>query len=67
MEYADEGDLLQKIKARRQSKKLFSELFVKKVLISLVEGLYSLHYKSILYRDMKVNKVLQIFIYLFYT
>lgn len=57
MEYADSGDLLQLIKLKKKTGKVFSNLFIKKLIISLVEGLYSLHYKNILYRDMKVSNM----------
>ncbi len=55
MEFAEFKDLLQRIKIRKNNKHYFSELFINKLIVCLVEGLYSLHYKNILYRDMKVS------------
>ena len=63
MEYADEGDLLQMIKLRKKFNKTFSDLFLKKLIVSMVEGLHSLHYKSIFHRDLKVRN--DLFKYLF--
>ncbi len=55
MEYANEGDLMQIIKSRRKQKNYFSNLFVKKLLVCLIEGVYCLHYRNIYHRDIKVS------------
>lgn len=53
MEYADEGDLLKYIKERKKAKKMFFELEIWKLLISLLHGLDYIHEKSIMHRDIK--------------
>lgn len=67
MEYANEGDLMQIIKSRRKQKNYFSNLFVKKLIICLVEGVYCLHYRNIYHRDIKVrfyfNKSANVFLF----
>lgn len=55
MEYADSGDLLQIIKSRKEKSEHFSEEYVRKLIVSLVEGLSTLHYKKIFHRDLKVS------------
>jgi len=65
MEFADDGDLLQMIKARKHYKNPFCNLFLKKILISLVEGLYCLHYKNIFHRDLKVNFFIKFYFLIF--
>lgn len=55
MEYADSGDLLQVIKSRKEKNDHFPEEYVRKLIVSLVEGLNTLHYKKIFHRDLKVS------------
>ena len=54
MEFADDGDLLQKINERKKDNNYFEETFVWSVLIQTVRGLRSMHDLKILHRDMKV-------------
>ena len=53
MEYADDGDLLQKIQNHQKYKTYFSEEEVWKYMIDLTRGLDALHNKSIMHRDIK--------------
>ncbi len=54
MEYADDGDLYQKIVDRKKKKELFEESEIWSVLIQTVIGLKTLHSLNILHRDLKV-------------
>jgi NIMA (never in mitosis gene a)-related kinase len=58
MEYADNGDLYQKICEAKKAKILFDESEVWKMFIQMVKGLKSLHDLKILHRDLKVSKIL---------
>lgn len=58
MEYASEGDLLQKILKKKEKKEYFEENFIWKVLISALNGLKRLHFKKIIHRDLKVTFIL---------
>lgn len=58
MEYASEGDLLQKILKKKEKKEFFEENFIWKVLISALNGLKRLHLKKIIHRDLKVTFIL---------
>ena len=54
MEYADDGDLYQKILKHKETKTLFEENEIWSVLIQSVIGLKTLHGLNILHRDLKV-------------
>jgi NIMA (never in mitosis gene a)-related kinase len=53
MEHADEGDLANKIKNHKTSKKYIPEADIWSYLIQLIHGLKSLHTKKIMHRDLK--------------
>ena len=57
MEYADGGDLFQRILQYQKKGVYMSESFVWSLLIQLARGLKSLHYLSILHRDLKCANV----------
>ena len=57
MEYADGGDLYQKIKENRKSQILFEESDIWRIFIQLVKGLKALHELNILHRDLKSANV----------
>lgn len=57
MEYADYGDLLQLIKDARNKGYFFSEEFIRKVIICLIEGVDTLHNNYIFHRDLKSANV----------
>lgn len=57
MEYADDGDLYQKIVQHQQSKTSFDEDEIWRVFIHLVRGLKALHQLKIFHRDMKSANV----------
>ena len=57
MEFADSGDLYQKIVKYQKRKKLISESFIWKVLVQVTQGLKVLHELKILHRDMKSANV----------
>lgn len=57
MEFADDGDLYQKIVDRKKRKELFEESEIWSVLIQTVVGLRTLHSLNILHRDLKVNQI----------
>ena len=57
MEYADGGDLYQKIKENRKSQTLFEESDIWRIFIQLVKGLKALHELNILHRDLKSANV----------
>jgi len=54
MEYADNGDLFQKITMAQKTNKMFPEPEIWKIFIQVVRGLKVLHDLRTLHRDMKV-------------
>ena len=57
MEFADGGDLYQKIKENRKTQRLFEESDIWRIFIQLVKGLKALHELNILHRDLKSANV----------
>ena len=57
MEYADDGDLYQKIKLYIQNKTTFMEHDIWRIFIQITKGLNDLHEYNILHRDLKSANV----------
>ena len=54
MEFANNGDLLQKINENKRRGTSFKEVNIWKIFIQVVNGLRALHELNILHRDLKV-------------
>lgn len=54
MEYADGGDLLQKIFEYKRKGQSFEESYIWEIFLQVVMGLATLHELGILHRDIKV-------------
>ena len=57
MEYADDGDLYQKIKLYIKNKTFFMEHDIWRIFIQITKGLHDLHEYNILHRDLKSANV----------
>ena len=57
MEFADDGDVFQKILEHQKKKTFFEEDEVWKIFIQVVRGLHSLHSLKIMHRDLKSANV----------
>ena len=57
MEYADDGDLYQKVKLYTQNKTTFMEHDIWRIFIQITKGLHDLHEYNILHRDLKSANV----------
>ena len=55
MDYADGGDVLQKINQHQRTGTTFPEKEIWSIFIQIVKGLAALHKRKILHRDMKVS------------
>ena len=57
LEYCDGGDLSQSIKARRTTKKPFSEMTVMYFFVQICSALYYIHSRRVLHRDLKTQNI----------
>ena len=57
MEYADGGDLANKIKEHKEKNEYFNEEDIWKIFIQLAKGLKSLHDMGIMHRDIKSSNI----------
>jgi NIMA (never in mitosis gene a)-related kinase len=55
MEYADDGDLYQKIVEKKKRSETFAEEEIWRMLIQVTKGLKALHNLNIFHRDLKVS------------
>lgn len=53
MEYADDGDVFQRIESNQAQQKYMQERFIWQVFIQVAKGMQALHYVDILHRDLK--------------
>lgn len=58
MEYINNGDLKNKIKLYRINKKTFSDNEIKKIILSISNGINHLHLNNIIHRDLKPANIL---------
>lgn len=56
MEYANGGDLSQKIKSMRENDQMFQEELIFKILTQMALGIKALHSLRIMHRDLKVSR-----------
>ena len=57
MEFADRGDLSNRIKEQKKRKRYFNERDIWRIFIQLVKGLKSLHELNIIHRDIKSSNI----------
>lgn len=57
MEYADQGDLSQKIKKYQKEGKRFPESIIVKYFFQLTSAIKELHQRSIIHRDLKTANI----------
>jgi NIMA (never in mitosis gene a)-related kinase len=57
MEYADNGDLFQKISEHQKQKTTFAEQDIWRIFIQVVRGLKAMHDLNIMHRDLKSANV----------
>ena len=55
LEYANSGDLSQRIKNMREKDQMFQEEVILKILTQMCLGILALHSLRIMHRDLKVN------------
>ena len=55
MEYANSGDLSQRIKSMRNRDQMFQEEVILKILTQMCLGILALHSLRIMHRDLKVS------------
>jgi NIMA (never in mitosis gene a)-related kinase 1/4/5 len=57
MEYADNGDLLQRINEMRQTQRTMPEREIWMIFIQITKGLRTMHEKNVMHRDLKCANV----------